>query len=82
MKEHLGKSEINPGLDVLLSILCFPYSIYWSYQMGEYLYQAAKNKNLDRTNDSILYLLLAIFGLMLVNVPLIQSRFNEVLETK
>ncbi len=41
MKEHLGKSEINPGLDVLLSILCFPYSIYWSYQMGEYLYQAA-----------------------------------------
>jgi hypothetical protein len=82
MKLLLEKQEINPGVDLLLTIFCPPYSIYWSYQIGEYLHQAGKKKNMEFNNDSIMYLVLALFGMMIVNVPLIQSRFNEILQTK
>lgn len=28
LKNYLGKGDVNPGLDLLLCIICFPYMFY------------------------------------------------------
>lgn len=58
-------------------ITCGIYGIYWNYMMGKKMYEAGLKygKNID--NNSIIYLILSIFGLQLVNYCLIQNDLNK-----
>lgn len=69
--------DINGGTAILLSLVtCGIYTIYWNYAMGKKLYKA-KLKSDDRADDnSVLYLILAIFGLNIINYCLIQNELN------
>lgn len=66
------------GLALLYTILtCGIYSIYWNYKMGKKMYEAGlkNNKNID--DNSILYLVLSLFGFSIVNYCLIQNDLNK-----
>lgn len=69
------------GLALLYTILtCGIYSLYWNYKMGQRLYQIGKKYNKEINDNSVLYLLLSIFGLSIVSECLIQSDLNRFAE--
>lgn len=66
------------GTAFLYSILtCGIYALYWSYKIGQKMAEAGKKYNKPINDNSVLYLVLSIFGLGLVNYCLIQSDLNR-----
>ncbi len=62
------------GTAFLLSIItCGIYMYYIFYKMGKAMYEA----KLGTSDNSIIYLVLALFGLGIVNYCLIQSELNN-----
>lgn len=75
--------DINPWLVILLTIItCGIYGIYFNYQMGKYMAKAGENYNVKIEDNSILYLVLSIFGFDIVNLCLIQNDLNTIAKTK
>lgn len=73
-----GDNTTSGGIALLLTIVtCGIYGIYWNYKMGKKMYEAGQNYNKDISDNSILYLLLSIFGFSIVNYCLIQSDLNK-----
>ena len=67
-------SFVSGGVAVLLTIVtCGIYGIYWSYKMGEFVDKI----NDSKSNSSILYLVLNLFGLSIVVYALIQNELNK-----
>lgn len=63
---------------LLLTLLtCGIYKIYWSYKVGKLLYEARENAGMHAIDNSILYLILSLFGLDIVNYCMMQSDLNE-----
>lgn len=69
------------GMVVLLSIItCGIYGFYWAYKMGQLIYKAQKDKNMEEAKDnSILYLILEIV-FSIVNPILMQNEINKMAE--
>lgn len=66
------------GMEFLLMLVtCGVYGIYWHYKMGQKLLRAKQRAGQYAQDNSILYLLLSIFGLSLVSVAIMQSQANE-----
>lgn len=67
------------GKAFLLSLItCGIYTFYWSYIVGKAMMQAKAKNNLPPEDNSILYLILSIFGLGIVNYCLIQNDLNTI----
>lgn len=63
------------GAVIILSIVtCGIYGLYWHYQMGKRVDRMKMNDG----SSGVLYLLLAIFGLGIVNFALMQDAVNNV----
>ena len=76
-----GDTRLSGGLAFLLSLVtCGLYGIYWAYLMGKAMVQAKSNNGLPADDNSILYLLLQIFGFGIINYCLIQSDLNAIAE--
>ncbi len=58
-------------------ITCGIYGFYWNYMMGKKMYEAGQMHGKRIDDNSIIYLVLAIFGLHLVNYCLIQNDLNK-----
>ena len=66
------------GLSFLYTIItCGIYRFYWNYKMGQKLYLSGKKYDLAISDNSVLYLILSIFGFDIVNYCLIQSDLNR-----
>jgi len=66
------------GMALLLGIVtCGIYMIYWNYKMGKKIYGIQLKNNVPATDNSILFLLLSIFGLSIINYYLIQTELNK-----
>ncbi len=66
------------GVAFLFTLLsCGIYSIYWGYKIGKRLYEAGKEQGVDVSDNSILYIVLSLFGLGIVNYCLIQNDLNK-----
>lgn len=67
------------GVAFLLTVVtCGLYGIYWAYRMGKGVEAARKRAGLEATDNSILYLVLQIFGFAIINYALIQNEMNTV----
>lgn len=67
------------GMEFLLSIVtCGIYYYYWNYKMGQKLVRAKQRAGQYAQDNSVLYLILAIFGLSIVSMALMQSQANEI----
>lgn len=72
-----GDNKTSGGMAFLFSLLtCGIYGIYWSYRMGQRLNEAGKMYDKNIEDNSILYLVLTIFGLQIVSWALIQNEIN------
>lgn len=67
------------GVLVLLFTLltCGIYGIYWNYKMGQKLYEAGGKYGKNINDNSIVYLVLSIFGLSVVSYCLMQNDLNQ-----
>jgi hypothetical protein len=67
------------GMEFLLMLVtCGIYGIYWYYKMGQKLVRAKQRAGQYAQDNSILYLILALFGLGIVSMALMQSQANEI----
>ena len=69
-----NNENANPVMELVLSLVtCGIYYIYWNYKMGKRISQARSSSS----DDSILYLILAIFGLGIVSMAIMQNHMNN-----
>ncbi len=62
----------------LLSLItCGIYGLYWYYKMGQKLFIAGQKYGKQVNDNSLIYLLLGIFGFGIVNYCLMQSDLNK-----
>ena len=74
--------ERNIALCIILSIVtCSIYQIYWWYQNGQLLEQTAAKKGVQVTSQAVILLILAIFGLSIVDYILVQLDLNKLATT-
>jgi hypothetical protein len=67
------------GVAFLLTLItCGIYGIYWYYKMGKALYIAKTDKGMPATDNSLLYLLLGIFGLGIISECLMTDELNKI----
>ncbi|NLI89695.1 MAG: DUF4234 domain-containing protein [Epulopiscium sp.] len=73
-----GEMGTSGGMVLLLSIVtCGLYTIYWNYKMGKKLYMAQERAGRHASDNSVLYLILSLFGLHIVVLAIIQSDIND-----
>ncbi|MCL1788184.1 MAG: DUF4234 domain-containing protein [Defluviitaleaceae bacterium] len=73
-----NKMPSTAGTDVVLSLItCGIYYIYMHYKAGKLEASAHTLYGLPPKDDSILYLILTIFGLGIVSVAILQSNINN-----
>lgn len=79
-REYAKDSNMQSGgIAFLLTLVtCGIYGIYWAYKMGKLIEQGQKNCGLAAKDNSILYLILEIFGLGIINYCLMQNDLNEI----
>ncbi len=66
------------GMAFLFTLItCGIYGYYWNYKIGKRMYEAGKERGIEIADNSVLYLVLSIFGLGIVNYCLIQSDLNK-----
>ena len=71
-------TDPSGGLVVLYTLLtCGIYGIYWNYKNGQKLYEAG---NKDIQDNSVLYLVLSLFGLQIVSYCFMQNDLNKFAE--
>lgn len=76
--------EESNGVTVFLLglVTCGIYYFYWFYKAGDKVNKIKALCGCPSADSSVLYLLLAIFGLGIVNYVLIQSELNKVAATQ
>ncbi len=74
-----GTPEDTSGIMAFLFTLltCGIYGYYWYYKMAKKLYTAGQNYGKGISDNSVLYIVLGIFGLGIVNYCLLQSDLNK-----
>ncbi len=73
--EHSNQSG---GVVFLLTIVtCGIYGIVWFYQAGKRMANAGAKYGVQVSDNSTIYLILAIFGLMIVDYCLVQADLNK-----
>ena len=74
-------SKRDVAMAIILSIItCGIYGIYWNYKNGQKLYEAGKKYNKDIQDNSVLYLVLSLFGLQIVSYCFMQNDLNKFAE--
>ena len=69
--------EFSGGKAFLFTLItCGIYGFYWYYKMGKTLQQANEKAGINASDNSILYLILGLFGLGIVNYCIMQSELN------
>ena len=77
MRNASGDDSLSGGKDFLLSLVtCGIWGIYWAYKMGQATTKAQEKNGLTPTDNSVLYLILQLFGFSIVNYCLIQNDLN------
>ena len=76
--ELSGNEGMEGGISLLLVIItCGIYGYFWSYKMGKAMFKAQERLGAQPTDNSILYLVLAIFQLDIISYAIIQSDIND-----
>ena len=78
INRHLGAEKLKPGLDLLLIfVTCGIWYIVMCYQYGRAFYEMQLSEGLTASDNSTLYIILAVLGLSFVPFLIIQNDLNE-----
>ena len=73
--------EMSGGKAFLFTLItCGIYSFFWAYKMGKNVYRAQLKRNITASDNSVLYVILQVFGLGIVNYCLIQNDINNMID--
>lgn len=73
-----GEQRTSGGVALLLTIVtCGIYGYFWSYQIGKTMQEAQLKAGRNASDNSILYLILSIFGLDIITYAIVQSDIND-----
>ena len=73
--------EMSGGKAFLFTLItCGIYSFFWAYKMGKNVYRAQLPRNITARDNSVLYVILQVFGLGIVNYCLIQNDINNMID--
>lgn len=79
IKNALNREDINPSLDIILSLVtCGLYTLYLFYKYPKLMTEMQERVGMPRNDVSTTSLILAIFGLGIVSVLIIQSELNNI----
>ena len=66
------------GVAFLLTLVtCGIYGIYWAYKMGELVKIAQEKRGMPVKDNSVLYIILELFGFGIVVMALVQNDLNQ-----
>ena len=72
-----GDTSFTGGKHFLLTLItCGIWSFIWSYQLGKNVARAQELKGFQVTDNSVVFLILNLFGLAIVNLALAQNEIN------
>ena len=72
-----GDERLSGGKAFLFTLItCGIYSFYWCYLMAKALASVKVKRGLTAEDNTVLYIILQIFGLGIVNYCLIQNDIN------
>lgn len=79
VKANNGKEyQTSGGVAFLLSLVTFGiYTYYWYFKMGKAVHSAQVDRGIATSDNSVLYLILGIFGFGIISYCLIQSELNK-----
>lgn len=67
------------GMAFLYSLItCGLYTFFWMYKRGEIIDNYNRSRGLGSTSNSIIYLVLTIFGLGFISYCLVQNELNKI----
>ena len=79
IKNSLGREDINPGMELVLSIVtCGIYMVYLFYKYPQMMLEMQDKAGRPRNDISMTTLLLAVFGLGVVSIAIMQSELNNI----
>ena len=64
-------------LSVVTLLTCGIYGFYWYYKVGKNIHKAGQMYGKDIADNSVIYLVLGLFGLGIVNYCLMQTDLNK-----
>jgi len=77
---HFNNQQSTAGMDILLGIVtCGFYFYYVYYKMGKLESNTYRNFGMPPKDDSILYVILGIFGLAIVTYAIVQDNLNKLI---
>jgi uncharacterized membrane protein YidH (DUF202 family) len=79
IRDALGRQDVNPTLDLVLSIVtCGLYLIYLAYRYPQLIMEMQDRVKLPRNDISLISIILAVCGLSMVSLFMIQTELNKV----
>ena len=79
IKNALGREDINPTMEIVLAIVtCGLYGIYLYYKYPQLMLEMQDRAGRPRNDITMMSLLLAIFGLAIISIPIMQSELNNI----
>jgi hypothetical protein len=79
LKAASGDKEINPGMDLLLSILlCGIWAVFTDYRNAKKAYEILKANGSNRGDQSTIVILLHFLGLGFVSIYMLQEEYNAI----
>ena len=79
IKNALGREDINPGMEIILAVVtCGLYGIYLYYKYPMLMLEMQDRAGRPRNDITMMSLLLAIFGLAIISIPVMQSELNNI----
>lgn len=81
IRPHAEEELMAPGLELLLCIICFPYIIFWAYKYSKAIYYMQNQAGIQYPSDNTaINVILALFGLSVVSLAIMQSDINRVVD--
>lgn len=78
-QSHLGLTTTSPGMELLFCIItCGFYTIYWHYKYSKLVAELQQRQGLTPDDNSLICILLTIFGFGIVSAMIVQSSLNKV----
>lgn len=77
-KQLSSSDNAGGGLAFVYTLItCGIYMIYWNYKMGKNMYEAGQKYGINIEDNSVIYLVLSLFGLGIVSECLMQNDLNK-----
>jgi hypothetical protein len=82
LRDYTADPSITPTADLLLCIFtCGIYQLFWFYKLGQRIQSCGSIAQVAVNDNSMIYLLLSLFGMGVAAAAIAQSDLNRVWET-